>query len=408
MTTTALPVDAPSGAGRTPEPIDPVARAAAVAPLLAEQRPIGESRRQLTDATVAALADAGQLRTWVPRRFGGLETDTPTVIDATARISAADPAAGWVTMILSCADFLVGMLEQRAQQEVWSAGPDTSVCAVFNPSSTSERVPGGWRVRGRWLPASGCRHASWALLGVPLAEDPRAGGATTRASVLIPMSELTVTASWNAIGMRATGSDTLETVDAFVPEHRVLRLGPALEGRFPGSYGASWRHRSPLMPTLSTHMMAVYLGMAASALDVVLATSGTKGLTFTTYSRAAESGGVQTAVAKAALTIDAMWALAHHAGREVDWWARTGTRPSTADRARVRGWTGHVAAQCREALDQLVSCYGASAFAETNPLQATVRDMHAASRHAVANPITGTEIYGRALLGVEPSIATLI
>jgi 3-hydroxy-9,10-secoandrosta-1,3,5(10)-triene-9,17-dione monooxygenase len=385
--------------------LDPVASAAAIRPLLAEQRPLGERQGRLTDATVAALARAGQLRTWVPRRFGGLETDTPSVVDATAQVAAGDPAAGWVTMILGCADFLVGLCEDQAQEDVWSAGPDTEVCAVFNPMGRATRVAGGWRVSGRWMPASGCRQASWALLGVPLVEDPRHGGATSRASVLVPIDEIEIVPSWTAIGMRATASDTLVVEDAFVPEHRVLRVQDALDGTLGRT--DPWRYRTAMIPTLEVHMMAVYLGMAASALDVVLESAGEKKLTFTTYSCAAESGAFQAEVAGAALTVDAMWALAQHAAREIDWWAQSGQAPTLAERARIRGWTGHVAAQCREALDRLVTCYGASAFSESNVLSATVRDMHAASRHAMANAITSTEIYGRALLG-QPSIATLV
>jgi alkylation response protein AidB-like acyl-CoA dehydrogenase len=387
--------------------VDPVAGAARIRPLLAEQRALGEAQGRLTDATVTALAESGQLRMWVPRRFGGLETETTAALDATAQVAAGDPAAGWVSMILGCADFLVGLCDDRAQEDVWSAGPDTEVCAVFNPMSTSEKVPGGWTVTGKWLPASGCRHASWGLLGVPLVDDPAAGGATTRASALIPMDEITVVPSWNAIGMRATASDTLVAEDVFVPEHRVLRVQAAMEGRLASSRTDLWRYRTAMIPTLEVHMMAVYLGMAASALDVVLDGAGTKKLTFTTYSSAAESGAFQAVVAGAATTVDAAWALAQHAAREIDWWAQTGSRPTMADRARIRGWTGYVAAQCRQAVDQLVTCYGAAAFSETHVLSATVRDMHAASRHAMANAITSTEIYGRALLG-QPSIATMV
>lgn len=394
-------------AERPVQSIDPVASAAAIRPLLAEQRPLGEAQGRLTDATVSALARAGQLRTWVPRRFGGLESETTAVVDATAQVAAGDPAAGWVTMILGCADFLVGLCDDRAQEDVWSAGPDTEVCAVFNPMGRAVRVPGGWRVDGRWLPASGCHQASWALLGVPLVEDPLHGGATSRASVLVPMEEIAIVPSWTAIGMRATASDTLVVEGAFVPEHRVLRVQDALEGRVATSQTDLWRYRTAMIPTLEVHMMAVYLGMAASALDVVLESAGEKKLTFTTYSCAAESGAFQAEVARAALTVDSMWALAQHAAREIDWWAQSGQAPTHADRARIRGWTGHVAAQCRDALDRLVTCYGASALSESNVLSATVRDMHAASRHAMANAITSTEIYGRALLG-RPSIATLV
>jgi 3-hydroxy-9,10-secoandrosta-1,3,5(10)-triene-9,17-dione monooxygenase len=59
-------------------------------------------------------------------------------------------------------------------------------------------------------------------------------------------------------------------------------------------------------------------------------------------------------------------------------------------------------------VDSLISAYGASAMAESNPLQAYMRDIHAASRHAVANPAANAELFGRAVLGVEPNITELI
>jgi 3-hydroxy-9,10-secoandrosta-1,3,5(10)-triene-9,17-dione monooxygenase len=400
--TTTVPV-APTSTGA-----DPVSSATVIRPLLREQRPLSDARRLLTDETVAALAAAGQFRTLVPRRFGGYEASLAAVVDATAEIAAGDPAAGWVVMILSCGDWLTGLFDDRAQEEVYGDSPDTRVCSVFNPSSISARVENGWRVDGCWTPASGCRHAQWAMVGVALADDPLTGGGVSPSFALVPMSELTVTDTWRAIGMRATASDTLQGRDLFIPDHRVLRTGPALEGRYPRSRTDLPRYRSAMMPTLVTHMMAPFIGMATGALELVVGAAPHRGVTFTDYARQMDSTAFQMGVSAAALRIDSARALAHRAAAEVDGHAAAGTHPAAADRARIRGWTGHVVAQCREAVDLLVSAYGAAAFSESNPLQGIVRDIQTASRHAIANPVANTEIYGRALLGVEPNISILI
>ena len=70
--------------------------------------------------------------------------------------------------------------------------------------------------------------------------------------------------------------------------------------------------------------------------------------------------------------------------------------------------TGWVAAHCREAVELLVSAHGASSFADTSRLQRIWRDLHVSSRHAVINPTVNLELYGKALLGVEPNITDLM
>ena len=62
----------------------------------------------------------------------------------------------------------------------------------------------------------------------------------------------------------------------------------------------------------------------------------------------------------------------------------------------------------REASRELMSAHGASAFAESSPLQRIWRDSEVASRHAIVHTGIGTEVYGRALLGVTGGITPLI
>jgi 3-hydroxy-9,10-secoandrosta-1,3,5(10)-triene-9,17-dione monooxygenase len=379
-------------------------RAQALRQMLEHHRPAGDRQRRLPDETINALTAAGFFRTLVPRRFGGFESDLNTVIEATAEITKGDPAAGWVVMILGSADWLIGLYPEAAQREVYSESPDTRVCAVLTPHSTARRVDGGWLLNGRWAPSSGCLHAQWSLLGFPLSNED--GESTGIGLALVPISELHTEDTWFTVGMRATGSNLLIGEDVFAPDHRVLPLGPAVAGHHRRDRPA--RYRSALVPTLLTYMVAPYLGIASAALEYVVEQAGKRGVSFTHYERQSDSTAFQLAVAEAAAKVDVVRLLAYDSAHAVDAQGRAGTFPSYLERARIRLHTGHAVQQAREAVDSLVSAHGAAALSESNPLNVFMRDIHAASRHALANPTTNSEVFGRALLGVEPNITNLI
>jgi alkylation response protein AidB-like acyl-CoA dehydrogenase len=385
---------------------DVVKRAAALRPLLEQHRAEGERERRLADEAIAALGDAGLFRAWVPRRFGGLELDFRTLMDATVEITRGDASAGWLVLILGCGDWLTGLFPDQAQEEVFSTGPDTKVCQVLTPKAAARRVDGGWRVSGNWAPASGCLHSGWAMLGMSLPEhgDDPVGAAFG----LVPMSELRIKDTWFTLGMRATGSNLLIGENLFVPDHRVLRRAPATRGVFPRELNDSPRYRAALVPTLATFLIAPLLGMAEQALDHVVAQSGRRGIAFTSYERQRESTGFQLAVAEAATKIDVARLIAHRSADVVDGHALSGTHPDYLERARLRQHSSHAVQQCREAVDVLVSAYGAAAMSESDPLHAALRDIQTASRHAIAHPASNSELFGRALLGIEPNITEMI
>ncbi|GAA0536152.1 acyl-CoA dehydrogenase [Saccharopolyspora subtropica] len=385
---------------------DLVDRAATLRPVLERNRAEGERERRLPEESIAALTEAGLFRAWVPRRFGGLEHDLRTVMDATAEVTKGDASAGWLVLILACGDWLTGLFPDRAQEEVFGTDPDTRVCQVLTPKATARRTDGGWLVSGNWAPASGCLHAGWAMLGMVLPEaGDEPGGA---AFGLVPMADLRVKDTWFTLGMRATGSNLLVGEDVFVPEHRVLRRGPATRGEFPRHRNDSPRYRTALVPTLATFLIAPFLGMAELALDHVVAQSGRRGIAFTSYERQRDSTGFQLAVAEASMKLDVARLVADRAAAVVEGHALSGTHPDLLERARLRMHSSHAVQQCREAVDVLVSAYGAGALAEADPLQAVLRDIQTASRHALSHPASNAEVFGRALLNVEPNITEMI
>ncbi len=52
--------------------------------------------------------------------------------------------------------------------------------------------------------------------------------------------------------------------------------------------------------------------------------------------------------------------------------------------------------------------HGAMAVSESSQLNIYLRDMHTAAEHAMISPEVNAELFGKALLGVEPNITPLI
>jgi alkylation response protein AidB-like acyl-CoA dehydrogenase len=96
------------------------------------------------------------------------------------------------------------------------------------------------------------------------------------------------------------------------------------------------------------------------------------------------------------------------AADDLDRDAAEGRHPDLTARARMRLDTALAAKYCREAVELLVQAHGTSSLADSNRMQRLWRDVHVASHHAITEWQINLEIYGKALLGVEPNISHLI
>ena len=113
-------------------------------------------------------------------------------------------------------------------------------------------------------------------------------------------------------------------------------------------------------------------------------------------------------LAEAAMKIETAHLHAFRAADDLDRASSGGRHPDLTARARVRIDTALTAKYCREAVDLLVSAHGTSSLADSNRMQRLWRDVHVASHHAITEWQVNLEVYGKALLGVEPNITQLI
>jgi alkylation response protein AidB-like acyl-CoA dehydrogenase len=383
-----------------------VDRAVSLRPLLEANELGGEADRRVSQASIDAITDAGLFRIMTPKRYGGYETDMRTHLATGAEIAKGDGAAGWITSLTNVCAWLVGVLPERAQDEVWGESPDTRTAGVTAPTATSAAVDGGLRVTGSWSWASGSLHAQWGLGGVPVVN--AAGEMIDQALAFFPMSEARINDTWFMAGMRATGSNTIVVENIFVPNHRLLSLPASLGGVYGTEHKDEVLYRSAIVPVLAIILVGPMLGMATRALELVVEQAGKKGIAYTGYQPQSSSVTFQYQLAEAASKIDTAYLHAFRAADVIDADARAGQWPDRISRARARQDTGWVARHCKEAVDILMTIGGASSFADGNPLQKIWRDLNTCSRHVIVTPAVNQEIFGRALLDVEETATPLV
>jgi alkylation response protein AidB-like acyl-CoA dehydrogenase len=381
-------------------------RAAAIRPILERNAAETDAQRRLPDENVAALRDAGLCRLMVPRRFGGHQTSIRTYIEVMAEIGRGCGSTAWVASLINVCAWLAALMPERAQQDVWAAAPDAWIAGSLAPNGVAVAADGGWRVTGRWPWASGCLHAQWVACGIHM---PNERGEMTNVGLsLMPIADVAIEDTWFMAGMKGTGSNTIVARDVFVPEHRFLPYPAAFAGEYRTEHRDEVVYRAAMIPVTILILGGSQLGVARAALDYVIAKAPSRGITHTNFRTQAESAGFQMLVAEAALTLDSAYLHAYRAADDLDRWAEEGRHPDVTGRARVRMDTALVAKYCREAVELLVQAHGTSSLADANRLQRLWRDVHVASHHAITEWQVNLEVYGKALLGVEPNVTHLI
>ena len=383
-----------------------VGRAREIVPVLARNAARTEQDRRVVEENITLIDQADLFAIMRPRRLGGLETDMRTKLEVSRELGRGCGSTSWAATLMNVCAFFAGLFPDQAQRDVWESSPGNRIAGVLAPTGEATRVDGGFHLSGSWGWASGCLHAQWAVVGLPVPDEQ--GQIIDQGLALVPMTDLTISDTWFVAGMRGTGSNTLIARDVFVPSHRVISIPAAIGGRYATEHTDEALYRSAFVPVAAIVLAGPQLGLAQAALDLVIEKAPKRSISYTFYDVQTEAPTVQLAVAKAASLVDAAHLFAYRAAADIDQAAVDGVYPDYAARARVRMDTGAAIENAREAIRVLVSAHGASSFAETSPLQRIWRDSEVASRHAVISPAISTEVYGRALLGLTDGVTALV
>jgi len=370
-------------------------QARALVPRLTERAAAASAARNIPPETIAEYHEAGILRILLPRRFGGLQGRFSLFSRIVEELTFGCASSAWVYAVLAEHQWIIAQYPEQAQIDVWGDNPLAVASSSLAPRAAAKKVPGGWRLSGRYTFSSGCDHAQWAILGAFLGE---AGDPRMIAYLLVPLTDLEIVDDWHVLGLAGTGSKSLLARDVFVPEQRVVMVADLFAGTPPGAevhpdYPVV---RAPRGFLVSYSLPPVAIALARRALDIVcndLSTRLSRGVT-----KMAESEVVQMTIGEAAAAIDAATLALHH-GRDTSTDAvSSGRRITEAEALRARRDMVYAQHQIGWAMERLCELSGARWVYDTDPLQELRRDVmtilthHAASRAAAFAP------YGRILL----------
>ncbi len=383
-----------------------VGRADALRPLLERNAPETEANRRVVEENILAIQKAGLLKIMVPRRFGGLQADLRTKMEVSAALAKGCGATAWATTLLNVNSLIMGMASAECQEDVWGQNPEARIAGVLSPTATTRRVEGGLVVTGKWPWSSGCLHANWAMMGCP--NTNQAGEVIDHVVAIMPMEECTIEDTWYVAGMKGSGSNTVVAHEVFVPDHRIMSVSQIMAGIPPTPYKDEALYRCSFVPFAALILVGPVMGLVKRAHEFVIEKASKRTISYTYYKTQTESPSFQLSLAKAAMLVDTVWLHALRACDDI-WQAAVENRQMTyLQRARVRMDTGYVAETARHAMDILLSAHGASSFAEASPMQRMWRDLGTCSRHAVVSPEISSEVYGKALLGIEGGVTALV
>jgi alkylation response protein AidB-like acyl-CoA dehydrogenase len=385
---------------QTPPRTELVSRASGIVPVISRNAAWAEQNRRLHEETVEAMAEAGIFRMRVPARYGGYECDTRTLVEVASQLARGDGAAAWTASVWWIPTWMAGLFPDSVQDEVF-ATPDVRVCGTLSPSGSAQPVDGGIVVNGRWGFISGAWHSHWQEI---IAMSPTEDGGMQPVMALVPMSELEIVDDWYTTALQGSGSVTTVAADVFVPAERVLPLGAVLQGQHASQANAgSAMYRPPLLPTASASSVGTMLGLARAATEAFSARLPGRKITYTTYDSQAEAPVTHLRVAEATFIADEAEFHAFRLTSLVDTKAGTGEPWSLSERALARAELGRVCDLSQRACDILAAASGGSSIYAVEGIQRIARDARAINLHALMNPTTNYELYGRILCGQEPN-----
>ena len=384
-----------------------VTRAAALAPRLRESARSSEQLRCLAEDTERELHESGLFRIVQPKRVGGSELDYIALVDCADAIGQGDASAAWTFANLASHHWMLAMFDRRAQDVVWGKNPDALIASSFIfPAGRARKVDGGYVLRGSWPFSSGVNCSEWNMLASVVSSEDDADGIEYRI-FLLPKNDYRIKDTWDAAGLRGTGSNDVEVADAFVADHMTVGVHELAGGPTPGSRtNPNALYTLPVFSLFPYVLSGVALGNAQACLDDYVDLARHRA---STYNRA-KIGDIQTTqikIAEAASKIDAARLIMRSTCIEALADARRGHIPDMAAKTRMRRDGAYSVNLCTEAVSLLFAASGARGLYMSGALQRQFRDAHAINSHIAFNFDAAGTNYGRVVLGLPSENLTL-
>ncbi len=388
-------------------PAELIRRTTALKPLLAAHAAECERVRHPLVETWNAIRATGCFYHFIPKKYGGLEFDADSFIDAMLPLSEGCPSTGWVAAFCVEHNWMLTQFPERFQDEVFGTREGDRVPYVIAPGVTAPpgkavAVDGGYRISGRWKWGTGVMHSDWVLVACAIVDGP----ANVVLFCALPTRDVMVLDTWHIDGMEGTGSHDLLVNDVFVPEYRTMDMSEMRNGT---AYGSRLYdnpiYRQPMLPLLGVTAAISGVGAARAAV-AQFRTQLAERVVHGTDMKQAEKPAAQMRLANANVMARTAELLLRDAVNTNIALARPEGRADFAQRSHMRLQIAQAMELCRQAIMMVAEASGASSHLRSNPMQRYLRDVNVMSNHIVYDKDGAAELHGRALIGLPPNALT--
>lgn len=382
----------------TPEALELIARARAMAPRLAERARAAEDAGLVPRITIDEMQEAGFFKVLQPKRWGGYEMDPRVFYEVQMALAEGCMATAWIYGVVGVHNWQIPLFPEQAQIDVWGKDPSTLTASTYMPTGKAEPVEGGYRFSGRWSWSSGSQHCEWILLGGLLPKKD-GSGALEHCTFLLPKADFEIVNNFDVLGLRATGSHDIEVTNAFVPTHRTHRTNDhSDEGCLGRAVNPGWLYRIPFTQVFQRAVSTACLG----ATDGAINSFRNRAASFVGKhgAKTAEDVNAQLAVSEAMMTTDQLKLVLHRNFQRIVDCAKSGERMPVEERLMQRAQAAQVPKLCAEAVNEIMRACAAGGVFKTNPIERTFRDLHVARGHIANNTDTYARSHGAVMLGL--------
>jgi 3-hydroxy-9,10-secoandrosta-1,3,5(10)-triene-9,17-dione monooxygenase len=378
----------------------------ALVPKLKERAALAESSRRIPEESLRELHTSGLMRVLQPRRIGGSELPWVSLIDIGSGLATGCASTAWNWANYAVHHWMLALWPVACQDEIWGADPDVLIASsVAFPAGKATRVPGGYRLSGRWPFSSGVDSSAWNMLG-GIVDDGETPGEYR--IFLLPREDYSIIDNWHVLGLRGTGSNDVEAKDVFVPEVRTLAVAATKGGaKHPGAAanpGALFR--IPVFATFPFMLTGIALGLAQGAYDSSIEAVRGRVARYSGKSLV-ELTALQVKIAEAAACIETARTLMRRHCEAAQALAERGEVPDMTTKVTWRRDGAFSAGLCERAVDVLFKCGGGAALFYSHPLERAFRDVHAATAHISMIWEPQATTFGRVALGLPSDNPTL-
>ncbi|WP_321889330.1 acyl-CoA dehydrogenase family protein [Paraburkholderia bannensis] len=377
---------------------DLIARAHALAPVLAQRADAAEVEGRIPAQTLADLQAGGFFKVLQPRRYGGYELDPQVFFEIQMALARGCMSTAWVYGVVGVHNWQLALFDEQAQRDVWGDDASTLIASTYMPVGKVTPVEGGFRLSGHWKFSSGSELCEWVFLGalVPPARD---GEPPEYRTFLLPKSAYRIERDWDVLGLRATGSHDIVVDDVFVPAHRTHKAVDGMMGTSPGlAVNDAPLFRLPFAQIFVRAVCTACIGALQGAVDDFTAYAANR-VSANSGAKTSDDLGAQSACANASTAIDEMQVLLRRNFAELLAAAQGGPDVPIERRVLFRYQSAQVAERCAQAANTLLRYAGGNGIYRRNPLVRRFLDLHAARAHYANNVDRFGQNLGAVMLG---------